>query len=142
MLTEDEAPNEGDTMSYAIKVTTDLTCDEAEARVRQALADEGFGIITEIDMAATLKAKIDKDMAPYKILGACRPVLAAAAVDAEPDIGLLLPCNVVVYERDGRTVVAALDPRAMLGMAQAEGVDDVADDAGGRLRRALATIGG
>ena len=129
-------------MSYAIKITTDLSCEDAEAKVRQSLADEGFGIITEIDMAATLKAKIDKDMAPYKILGACRPVLASAAVDAEPDIGLLLPCNVVVYERDGHTTVAALDPRAMLGMAQAEGVDAVADDARGRLQRALAALGG
>lgn len=127
-------------MPYAIKITTDLTPDEAEAQVRQALMDEGFGIITEIDMAATLKAKMDKDMPPYKILGACRPPLAASAVDTEPDIGLLLPCNVVVYEHEGRTVVAALDPHAMLSMAEATGIDEVADDAKGRLERALATF--
>jgi uncharacterized protein (DUF302 family) len=127
-------------MPYALKITTDLTPDEAEAQVRQALMDEGFGIITEIDMAATLKAKIDKDMPPYKILGACRPPLAASAVDTEPDIGLLLPCNVVVYEHDGRTVVAALDPHAMLSLAEVSGIDEVADDAKGRLERALATF--
>ncbi len=127
-------------MSYALKITTDLSPAEAEERVRRALSDEGFGIITEIDMAATLKAKLDKDMPPYKILGACRPPLAAAAVAAEPDIGLLLPCNVVVYELNGRTVVAALDPHAMLRMAQADGIDDIAEDAKRRVERALAAV--
>jgi uncharacterized protein (DUF302 family) len=127
-------------MAYALKITTTLSPAQAEERVRQALTDEGFGIITEIDMAATLKAKIDKDMPPYKILGACRPPLAASAVDAEPDIGLLLPCNVVVYEHDGRTVVAALDPHAMLSLAEAPGIDDIAGDAKGRLERALAAV--
>jgi uncharacterized protein (DUF302 family) len=127
-------------MVYALKVTTDRSPAEAEAQIRQALSDEGFGIITEIDMAATLKAKLDKDMPPYKILGACRPPLAASAVDAEPDIGLLLPCNVVVYEHAGRTVVAALDPHAMLSLADTSGIDEIAEDAKGRLQRALASI--
>ena len=129
-------------MAYALKITTDLSPADAEERVRQALTEEGFGVITEIDMAATLKAKLDKDMPPYKILGACRPPLAASAVDAEPDIGLLLPCNVVVYEHAGRTVVAALDPHAMLSMAGAAGIDEIADDAKGRLERALAAVPG
>ena len=101
---------------------------------------EGFGIITEIDMAATLLAKIGKEIPPYRILGACRPVLAAAAVEAEPDIGLLLPCNVVVYEADGRTVVAGLDPHAMLGLAGAEGIEEIAEDAKQRLVRALDAV--
>ena len=129
-------------MAYALKITTELSPADAEEQVRQALTDEGFGIITEIDMAATLKAKLDKDMPPYKILGACRPPLAAGAVDAEPDIGLLLPCNVVVYEHAGQTVVAALDPHAMLSLAGAEGIDAIAEDAKGRLERALAAVAG
>lgn len=127
-------------MGYAIKVTTDLPPAEAEAKVREALTEQGFGIIMEIDLAGTLKAKIGKDMLPYKILGACRPPLAAAAVDAEPDIGLLLPCNVVVYGTDEGTVVAALDPDAMMGMAGAQGVDVVAADARERIERALAVF--
>jgi uncharacterized protein (DUF302 family) len=127
-------------MPYAMKTTTSLSQSEAEAAIRAALSQEGFGIITEIDMAATLKAKLDKDMPPYKILGACRPPLAAAAVEAEPDIGLLLPCNVVVYQATEGTVVAALDPHAMLSLAETQGIDEIADDAKGRLERALAAL--
>jgi uncharacterized protein (DUF302 family) len=127
-------------MPYAMKTTTSLSQSEAEAAIRAALSQEGFGIITEIDMAATLKAKLDKDMPPYKILGACRPPLAAAAVEAEPDIGLLLPCNVVVYQATEGTVVAALDPHAMLSLAETLGIDEIADDAKGRLERALASL--
>ena len=127
-------------MSYAMKVTTDLSPAEAEERIRESLAEQGFGIIMEIDLAGTLKAKLDKDMPPYKILGACRPPLAATAVDNEPDIGVLLPCNVVVYEVDGRTVVAAMDPQVLMGMAQVVGIEGIAADARGRIERALAVF--
>jgi uncharacterized protein (DUF302 family) len=113
---------------------------EAAERVRAALADEGFGVLTEIDLAATLHAKLGLEMAPYMILGACRPPLAAAAVESEPDIGLLLPCNVVVYAQDDRTVVAALDPRTMVDVTGNTGMAEVAEDARGRLERALTAV--
>lgn len=128
-------------MGYAIKVTTDLSPAEAESKVRESLVEQGFGIIMEIDLSGTLKAKIGKEMPPYKILGACRPPLASAAVDAEPDIGLLLPCNVVVYGSDAGTVVAAMDPDVLMSMADGETVAAVAADARERLERALAVFG-
>jgi uncharacterized protein (DUF302 family) len=113
---------------------------EAEERTRAALADEGFGILTEIDLAGTLHTKVGVEMAPYKILGACRAPLAAQAVAAEPDIGLLLPCNVVVYVEDDHTVVAALDPLTMVELTGNTGMADVAADARARLERALAVV--
>lgn len=129
-----------ETTRYGLKVTSRLPVDEAVERIREALAEEGFGVLTEIDLAATLLAKIGLELAPYRILGACRPPLAAAAVQSEPDIGLLLPCNVVVYAHDDHTVVAALDPRTMVELTGNEGMADVADDARGRLERALAVV--
>jgi uncharacterized protein (DUF302 family) len=125
---------------YAMRTTTTLPPQEAEAAVREALAAEGFGVITEIDLAATLRAKLGLEVPPYRILGACRPQLAAQALAAEPDVGLLLPCNIVVHVQDGTTVVAALDPAAMLGMADIEGLDDVMADARGRLQRTLDSL--
>jgi uncharacterized protein (DUF302 family) len=127
-----------ETTRYGLKVTSSLPMDQAEQRVRQALADEGFGVLTEIDLAATLQAKIGLQIAPYRILGACRPPLAAAAVQSEPDIGLLLPCNVVVYAEDDHTVIAALDPNTMVELTGNTTMADVADDARSRLERALA----
>ncbi len=98
--------------------------------VRSALGDQGFGVLTEIDLAGTLKEKIDADIAPQVILGACRPPLAHAAVQAEPSIGLLLPCNVVVRSlEDGRTAVEAMDPRVMVTVTGNEALGDVAADA-------------
>ena len=129
-----------ETTRYGLKVTSGLPVDDAVERVREALAEEGFGVLTEIDLAATLLAKIGLELAPYRILGACRPPLAAAAVQSEPDIGLLLPCNVVVYAQDDHTVVAALDPRTMVELTGNAGMADVAEDARGRLERALAVV--
>jgi uncharacterized protein (DUF302 family) len=115
--------------------------DLAETRIREALATEGFGVLTEIDLAATLQAKLGVEMQPYRILGACRPQLAAQAVASEPDIGLLLPCNVVVYAEDDHTVVAALDPMMMTDLTGNASLREVAEDARARLERALLAVG-
>ncbi len=125
--------------NYAFKNTVAVPMDEAEDLVRAALAAEGFGVITEIDFQATLKAKLDVDFRPYKVLGACNPPLAYQALGVDLDIGLLLPCNVLIYEGDepGTTVVAAIDPVQQLGVAGREDMGDLAEEVGGRLRRVV-----
>ena len=128
-------------MGYGITVTTAMPFDEAVAAVREALGAQGFGILTEIDMAATLKKKIDADIPPQVILGACNPPLAHRALQAEESVGLLLPCNVVVRESGAATVVEALDPQIMVGVTGNDGLREVADDAATRLRAALGTLG-
>jgi len=95
---------------YGMSVHTSLSLDEAEDQIRAALGDEGFGILTEIDVAATLQAKLGVQRRPYKILGACNPALAQQALEADESIGLLLPCNVVVYEDEDGTVISAIEP--------------------------------
>ncbi len=96
---------------YAIRTKTNMPYDEAVSRTREALKSQGFGVLTEIDVKKTMKEKLDIDTRPYIILGACNPTLAHEAIKAEPDIGVLLPCNVVVYEDDdGETVIAAMNP--------------------------------
>lgn len=127
-------------MNYTLTTTVTRPFDETVEAVRAALADEGFGVLTEIDLAATLKAKIGAEIAPQLILGACRPPLAHAALQAEPSIGVLLPCNVVIRADQGVTTVEAMDPGAMVAMTGNEGLADVAADARGRLERALATL--
>jgi uncharacterized protein (DUF302 family) len=127
---------------YGIGVTVDLPYDVAVERTREALAKEGFGVLTEIDVKATLKKKLDVDVSPYVILGACNPSLAHRALTAERDIGLLLPCNVIVYAADepGRSVVAVMDPLEALALSGNEAVRPVAQEARQRLERALETI--
>ena len=127
-------------LPYGIGITTPMTLDEAEAAVRAALAEEGFGVLTEIDVAATMKAKLDLDMKPYKILGACNPPLAARALAADEHIGMLLPCNVVVYESATGTVVAAMEPAIMATISPEAALAEVAADARERLTRALSTL--
>lgn len=129
-------------ISYGFKKTLDVSVDVAEARVREALQTEGFGVLTEIDIAAAFKAKLDVDFKPYKILGACNPALAHSALLEEEDIGLLLPCNVVVYEGEGpgRSVVAILDPVQQLAVAGRDDLGELAADVGARLRRVLDAI--
>ncbi len=126
--------------SYGISVQTDLSVEEAEQQVRAALADEGFGILSEIDVAAVLDQKIGVKRPPYKILGACNPNLAKEALDIEEDIGLLLPCNVVIYEKDGATVVGAMEPRTMSQLTGNDALTDVAEQARTGLVKALSTL--
>jgi uncharacterized protein (DUF302 family) len=127
-------------MSYGIRTTVTAGFDDAVAAVRAALATQGFGILTEFDLAATLKAKLDVDVPRQVVLGACNPPLAHAALQAEPSIGLLLPCNVVVRDDDGRVTVEALDPAVMVQVTDNEGLRTVADDASARLRAALGAL--
>ena len=130
-------------MGYALSATVDRPFDETLEGVRSALVDHGFGVLTEIDLAATLKAKIDVDIDPHVILGACRPALAQQAVAAEPSVGLLLPCNVVVRSvGEHRTIVEALDPDVMVSLTGNEGLAEVAADAGARLAATLASVVG
>jgi len=125
-------------MSYGLTLTLDQPFEPAVAAVRAALADEGFGILTEIDMSATMKTKLDVDMAPQVILGACNPPLAHRALQLEESIGMLLPCNVVVRAVDeGRTRVEALDPHVMVTLTGNDGLEAVADDAASRLSATL-----
>ncbi|WP_324651168.1 DUF302 domain-containing protein [Georgenia sp. H159] len=128
-------------MSYGISTTVKMAFDETVTALRQALSEQGFGILTEIDMAATLKNKLDVDIPPQVILGACNPPLAHRALQEEESIGLLLPCNVVVRSAgETSTVVEALDPQIMVGVTDNDGLRPVADDATGRLRAALAAL--
>lgn len=125
-------------MDYGMTVTLDLPYDQAVPAVKQALQDQGFGVLTEIDAQATMKEKLGEDMEPYLILGACNPQLAHRALDVDRQIGLLLPCNVVVRaEGENRTVVSALDPQIMVTIPEREDLRSVADDAGRRIRAAL-----
>lgn len=128
--------------SYAISTTVDLPYEEAVVRTREALGKEGFGVLTEIDVRATLRKKLDVDFRPYIILGACNPSLAHKALRTELDIGLLLPCNVVVYAADapGRSVVAAMDPVVALALSGSEGIRPLAAEVRVRLERVLADV--
>ncbi|HLN76616.1 MAG TPA: DUF302 domain-containing protein [Nocardioidaceae bacterium] len=127
-------------MSYALSTTVKTPYDETVAAVREALGEQGFGVLTEIDIKATLKKKLDVDVPPQVILGACRPPLAHAALQAEPSIGLLLPCNVVVRETADGTVVEAVDPQTMVAMTENGDLQAVADEAKERLEKALASL--
>lgn len=122
---------------------TVVTAPYAETidRVRAALKAEGFGVLTEIDVRATLKEKLGADFRPYVILGACNPPLAHRALSAELGVGLLLPCNVVVYENgDGTCSVEAMDPVAALGIVQVPALAEIAGEAKARLERAIAAL--
>lgn len=116
---------------------------EIEQQLVEALKEEGFGILTEIDVQATLKEKLGLDKRPYKILGACNPPLANQAIEADPDIGLLLPCNVVIREEeDGAIRIAFMDPSAVLKLVERDNVDKLADEVRSRLLRVRESMGG
>ncbi|HZP86589.1 MAG TPA: DUF302 domain-containing protein [Burkholderiales bacterium] len=118
-----------------------LSFDQAVQRVTQALAAEGFGVLSEIDVAGTLKKKLDKTIPPYKILGACNPGYAAKAIEAEPQIGLLLPCNVVVrQDADGAVHVEFMDPHAVLDLVQKPEVEALGNEVRAKLERAMASV--
>ena len=126
------------TTEYYYTKTIDLSPEEAEARVREELEEEGFGVLTEIDVKATLKKKLDEDMRPYKILGACNPPYAHKALEAENKIGTMLPCNVIVQATgDGRTEVAAVDPVASMQAVNNEALRPIAEEIRDRLRRVI-----
>lgn len=127
--------------SYALRTSVPRSFDETVAATREALAEQGFGVLTEIDIKATLKAKLDVDVPAQVILGACRPPLAYASLQAEPSIGLLLPCNVVVRSVDGSTtLVEAVNPQTMVALTDNDDLQAVADEATQRLTAALATL--
>ncbi len=127
---------------YGLKRDVDLSYEQAVARVTETLKAQGFGILTEIDVKATLKKKLDQDFTKYVILGACNPPLAFKALRAELDIGLLLPCNVTVYEdpRTQRTVVGMIDPSTMVDVTGRDDLKEFAADVRGKLEAALAAV--
>lgn len=126
---------------YGFNVSIDATMEEAEAKVREALMAEGFGVLTEIDVQKVMKAKLDHDRSGYKILGACNPMLAKEAIEAEPDIGLLLPCNVLLREEDGGKVnVGFMDPIAVLGMVDNPHISEVAPKVQEKLKKVAASL--
>lgn len=121
---------------YGFHVTVAGEFDEVINKVTEALQTEGFGVLTTIDVKATLKKKIDVDRRPYTILGACNPKLANQAINAEPDIGLLLPCNVLVREEEDDSItVAFMDPKAVLGLVEGDDVEPLAMEVRGKLER-------
>lgn len=125
---------------YGLRRVLEADFEIANARVREALKAEGFGVLTEIDVQATMKQKLDVEFPPYVIIGACNPPLAQRALTAEPEVGLLLPCNVVVRREDGATIVEALDPAAAMNLSGNPAVAAVAEEARSRLIRVLESL--
>jgi uncharacterized protein (DUF302 family) len=126
--------------NYSFGTSVSWGQSEAIERISAALKDEGFGILTTIDVQKTLKEKIGVEREPYVILGACAPALANQALDAEPEIGVLLPCNVVVYQYQGSTRVGFMDPIAALGLTGNESINDLANDVKARLMRVVEAL--
>lgn len=126
--------------SYVMTTTVPWSQEEALERVTDALAQEGFGVLTTIDVQATLKAKLDEDVPAQTILGACNPQLAHRGLRVEPDLGALLPCNVVVRQQDGATVVTAMEPLTALGVIDNPALEQIARDAHERLSRVITSL--
>ena len=126
---------------YAMEVTTRRPFDDAILRVTELLAEQGFGVLTEIDVTATLKKKLDLDYKPYRILGACNPQFAHRVLDAHPHVGVLLPCNVVVWDEGDHRVVAAMEPQVMSQIIDSPVVREVSREVSARLRVVLEKLG-
>lgn len=122
-------------MTYGFSKTVNLTYDKAVEKVTEELKKEGFGVLTTIDVKETLKKKLDVDFKKYIILGACNPPFAHKALQAEEEIGLLLPCNVIVYEKEGGTGVSIFDPMVMLKVLENDAMKPIADEVQARLKR-------
>jgi uncharacterized protein (DUF302 family) len=128
-------------MNYGVTKIVDLSYEDALEKVTAELQKEGFGVLTEIDVKATLKKKLDVDHNKYKILGACNPPLAHKALSAEPEIGLLLPCNVVVYENDSQqTVVAAIDAKQMMSVVGRDDIEPIAEEVNQKLSNVINSL--
>lgn len=125
---------------YSFGKTVDGGFEQTLGRVTQALAKEGFGVLSDIDVAGTLKKKLGLEVPPYRILGACNPQFAHRALEAEPQIGALLPCNVVVRQQGGKTVVDIMDPLAVMQLVGKPEVEKIATEVRGRLDRVLAAL--
>ena len=125
------------TASYTLTTTTTIPFSEAVERVRAELKEEGFGVLCEVDVQSTLRAKLGAETEPYLILGACNPPLAHQALSAEPDLGTLLPCNVVVYEREGRTHISAIDAERMLSIVGNDRLTPIAAQVRDKLVRVI-----
>jgi len=128
------------TTPYTFGTVLSMPIDDARERVEAALAEQGFGILTEIDVQATLREKLGIERAPYLILGACNPQLAHRALEADPSVGALLPCNVVLRAEDDRTRVEIMDPSAAMAIAETAGLAAVADEARDRLRQVVSAL--
>ena len=127
-------------MNYGFSKTIDLSFEDTINKVTEELKKEGFGILTTIDIKETLKNKIDVDFKKYTILGACNPTLAHKALQAEEEIGLLLPCNVIVYEKEGKTAVSVFDPSLMSKVVENENLDSIAEEVKEMLLRVFDSI--
>ena len=127
--------------NYSFGGETNLSFDDAVKKVTETLKEQGFGVLTEIDAKKVLKEKLGLDRKPYKILGACNPHFAHQAIDMEPELGTLLPCNVLVYEReDGKVVVTAMDPEAALKLVGNPDVEEIAKEVRKRIEKALEKV--
>ena len=126
--------------NYGFRTKINLPYEQSIERVTAALKEEGFGVLTEIDVQATLKKKLDIDFQKYIILGACNPILANQALSIELEIGLLLPCNVIIYEEEDSSVIAIVDPLTMLGVVANTGMNEIANEAQARLKRVLNSL--
>ena len=130
-----------DQTNYGFSKIVNLGYDEAIEKVTEELKKEGFGVLTEIDVTATLKKKLDVDFKPYKILGACNPPFAYKALQAEEQIGLMLPCNVIVYVNDeGKTIVVAIDPIASMQAVKNDTLGEVAETIQGKLKKVIDSL--
>jgi uncharacterized protein (DUF302 family) len=127
-------------MKYGISKNVNLQFDEAIIKVTDELKKEGFGVLTTIDVQETLKKKLDVDFKKYVILGACNPPFAYKSLQLEEEIGLLLPCNVVIYEKEGATVVSAFDPMAMTALIDNAGMKQIAEEVKARLERVIKAV--